>query len=106
MALISIAQDEVIVLKRCPLDKGGVVVITHATEYGTFTGVFSGTPGVDQVCTPTLVLGAATVTATKDNSATLNLYVENGQYKLQNKITATKNLLIEYRAGMVSKSDL
>jgi hypothetical protein len=106
MALISIAQDEVIVLKKAPFEQGGIVDIIHATEYGTFTGVFSGTAGVDGIYTPTLVRGAATVTGTKDNSATLNLYRENGEYKLQNKITATKNLLIEYRASARSKSDL
>ena len=46
----------------------------------------------------TAIYANAVVTAVKDNAATLNVYVEAGVIKIQNKIAATKDVTLSIEA--------
>jgi hypothetical protein len=73
--LFSLTAGEIVECKRSGFRQGDVVInIIHSTNYGSFAAVLSGTPGVNETATATLISAAGTGCSGTAGAVSLNLY--------------------------------
>ena len=107
MALFSLTAGEIIEIKRAAFRQGKMLIrITHSANYGTFGCVLSGTPGVNETATATLISAAGTGTSGTAGAVSLNLYFSAGRLYLQNGTAGTLSSIAVEFAPAVVKSDL
>ena len=90
--LFSLTAGEVVEVKRAGFRAGNLIIqIHHATNYGTFGCVKSGTVGVNETATATLISASGTGTSGTKDASSVNMYYLNGKLYLQNGTAGTLN---------------